>query len=697
MKSSPFKFSPLIITQFLIFLLPLFFLPITRDFIEFNKHMLLIAVSLASLILYAFKSIKNKSLTINFDRTHAAVLALAGAYIISTVFITPNKIEALLQPGGVGTIIALVILLFTVPQLTPFKSARDVITPLLLSGVVLSIFTLLNMFGILQNAPIVEALKNPNITPIGTLLTATVFLGIVAAVSGKEIVMAKKQSAKALILYGVAFLIVLSGTVVNAFRLTQDDTRPALLPTSASWTIAAENIKVPRQAFLGVGPGNYINAFTIGRTADMNALDTWNTRFIKGSNFILHTFTETGLLGLLSLLALIYFVIKHKHKSLGAIVSLIVLALIPHNVVFLTVLFLFLMVMSSASAKHFSLSQLSRIANSDTLSHAFGESAPNQSLAFIPAAVSVVLIVAAGAGLYIQSIGYQAETLMTKGIISATTPNNQLTYDLQLKAIQLNPYHSEYRIIFSRTNLALANLISQKPEPTEQDVQTVTQLVIQSVNNGKLAVQLKPTAASWLNLATIYRNLINSAQGAADWTVQSYNQAILFDRTNPLVRLSLGQVYYSLGLYQPAAQQFELAIQLKQDEPNFWYNAANAHRELGNYQVSRLAYNQVLSLLEPGSPDYETARAELEALPDTIAQEQRNLEQLQNPDETPEDAVATEVQLEEELASPELTFPEDVAGEATQSAETSEDFDLTEPSVSPKTSPTNEPTPTPAP
>ncbi|MBI4136564.1 hypothetical protein HY469_00720 [Candidatus Roizmanbacteria bacterium] len=689
------KFRPLLITQLFIFLVPLFFLPVTRDFIDFNKNMLLFGLSMAALIVFAFKSIKEKKLTLHIDRLHYAVLALVASYVLSLIVMSPNKVEALLQPGGVSTIISLAILYFIVPQLTPLKSSRDVLIPLLASAVVVSLYSILNMFGLLNTLPLPAILKNPNVTPAGPLLTASIFLGIVSAATAKELIMSKKQKLNSLLVFGAAFLIILGGFVVNAFRLTQSDSRPLFLPTAASWAIAAENIKVPLQALFGVGPGNYTNAFTIGRPAGLNTIDVWNIRFSSASNYLLHLFTEVGLLGLVSFLVLIYFTVRHKNKSLGAIVTLIALAVFSPNIVTLTLLFLFLMVMTSRNAVEVSFPDTSNRQQHAALAHALGlEHQKLPSFSFVPAATAIALVLIAGSALYFSSIAYRAEVAMTQGILSAATPNNQQTYDLQRKALELNPYHSEYRIIFSRTNLALANLISQKEEPTEEDVQTVTQLVLQSVNNGKLAVQLKPGATSWENLATIYRNLINAAEGAADWTVQSYNQAIAFDQTNVVLRLNLGQVYYSLRLYEPAARQFEIAAQLKPDFANAWYNLANANRELGNIQVARLAYNQTLALIDPNSPDFQTAQAELNALPAEIAQEDRNLQELQNPEDATEQQVDTNVELTED-EGPELTFPEDVAGEATESAGTEEEgnFDLNEPSPTTSVSPTATPTP----
>jgi predicted Zn-dependent protease len=205
--------------------------------------------------------------------------------------------------------------------------------------------------------------------------------------------------------------------------------------------------------------------------------------------------------------------------------------------------------------------------------------------------------------------------------------------------------------------MALANLISQQPDLTEEQKQTITQLVVQSVNNGKLAVRLYPSAVTWENLGLLYTNLLNAVQGADTWTIALYQEALKLDPNNPSLHVALGGIHYSLKRYDAALQEFGIAIQLKGDYSNAWYNAANAFREIKNIEASRQAYQNTLSLVEQGSPDYQKAKAEMDALPamDTNPQPQ-GLEELTPPESTPsssiqeapEEEVAPEVEVQEE-------------------------------------------------
>ena len=94
----------------------------------------------------------------------------------------------------------------------------------------------------------------------------------------------------------------------------------------------------------------------------------------------------------------------------------------------------------------------------------------------------------------------------------------------------------------------IANNLAQKDPKkiTEQDRQTITQAIQASISEGKAVISLNPQRADgWQNLASIYLNIINAAQGADVWTISAYQRAILADPQNPTYRVGLGGVYYS--------------------------------------------------------------------------------------------------------------------------------------------------------
>ena len=90
----------------------------------------------------------------------------------------------------------------------------------------------------------------------------------------------------------------------------------------------------------------------------------------------------------------------------------------------------------------------------------------------------------------------------------------------------------KYHIDFSRLNLLIANNIARKDKDkiTEQDRQTIAQAIQAAIAEAKNVVALNPQrSTNWENLALIYRNIINVAQGADQWTIAAYQRAIVTD------------------------------------------------------------------------------------------------------------------------------------------------------------------------
>ncbi len=161
---------------------------------------------------------------------------------------------------------------------------------------------------------------------------------------------------------------------------------------------------------------------------------------------------------------------------------------------------------------------------------------------------------------------------------------------------------------------------------SEQDRQNISQAIQAAIAEGKAAISLNPQKAqNWENLAQIYRNIINTAQGADVWTISSYQRAIVADPQNPVYRLNLGGVYYSLGNFEEASKIFEQAVILKPDWPNAYYNLAWANFQKQKYQEAVSAMENVIRLLDPKKDknDYEKAKKELEEFKKKLPQEEK--------------------------------------------------------------------------
>jgi len=218
---------------------------------------------------------------------------------------------------------------------------------------------------------------------------------------------------------------------------------------------------------------------------------------------------------------------------------------------------------------------------------------------------------------YVYYKVYLAEYYIRTSIVAAQRNEGARTFEYQTKAINMNPRRSAYHNAYAQTNLALANSIASKEQLTDQDRQTIQQLIAQSIRNSRLSTEvLDPLSVdSWTTRASIYRAIIPIAQNASQWSIASYNTAIQLSPTDPRLRLDLGGIYYARGDYLTAANFYRQAILLKQDYANAHFNFAQALLKLEDYTNARRALEITKTLVDPDSNDYKLVDEQLANLP----------------------------------------------------------------------------------
>jgi len=237
--------------------------------------------------------------------------------------------------------------------------------------------------------------------------------------------------------------------------------------------------------------------------------------------------------------------------------------------------------------------------------------------------ILTVVLVLAGGLLYVGYRVAAAEYVFGRSLREAAANRGDATYNSQIRAIQLNPYDVRYRLNYARTNLAIANSLATNEELTDQDRSIIQQLVTQSIEQGKNAIAVDQLRSnSWSVLANIYQSLINVAEGSDQWAIAAYQQAIVLDPNNVQLRLAYGQLLYSLNQFEPSQRQFELAVSLKPDFANAYYNLAFTYSQQDKLAQAQAAMSQVLGLVDKDSEDYNNAQERLTEINKLIAERQ---------------------------------------------------------------------------
>lgn len=386
------------------------------------------------------------------------------------------------------------------------------------------------------------------------------------------------------ILAVVALLVNLGYTIYRLYRVPT-----GTLPLQTA-------IAVAKPTLLGVGPGNFVDAFTQHKPPSFNISPVWNQRFYLSRNEPLQILTTLGILGLLAYLALLISVVisifTHPRSILLLVVIILQFILPPSHINFSLFIFL-LSLIPSTSLVSFTLP---------------------------PLALTVILVPAFFAGIIWFNQIYLAESYFKQALQAVEDNRGTDSYNLHIKAIRKNRHEPRYRTSYAAINLSLAIAFSQKKEISGGDREKIVTLVQQAIREAKVAVNLNPhRTQSWETLASIYRQLIGVAEGADKWAISSLTQAISTDPHNPALYLQLGGLHYSLKNYPDAAKFFSQAMVLKPNWPNAHYNLAAAYKQQGQLNQAIQSLNDTLDLLDPASADYTKATTELQVLTDKIA------------------------------------------------------------------------------
>lgn len=613
-----------LVLYLIVFLLPLFFLPFTQEFFATNKMYFLFFGSLLLLTLATFEFLLTKKLVWEkkpFDNTMILFFFTA---VISVVVSSPNKVQAILNPNfGILTLFSYLIVYFF---LSREKQNNIKYTLVYISAIITSLVTVFYFFNPLKNVALPAALqflKNPNFSLQGNLLETVLFLGFATVLAFSQI-FAKHIISKNKALPLTALTLGLVGLAFNIFSFVKTSNLLILPPYNLSWYSAVETLKQPVSALFGVGLDNFSSMFTRVKDAGYNASSLWQVgSFNVSSSTVLHIFTEMGVVGLIAFGLILLQLLKqgfdaYKHKEtkyeMLPILYLVIIAIfLPPSLTF----FYLLLLMVSHQNNHEN--------NAFIL--------PTDKILPLYAAVLILSFLFIGVAGYFVGRTYAAEVYFKRSLDGFTQNNVKIVYDNMRTATIMNPYIERFRSNFSQTNLLIANNIASKAQPktaaveeqsgktaavnslSDQDRQTISQALQAAIEEAKATVTLNPQkAVNWENLANIYRNIINVAQGADSWTVSAYQRAIILDPQNPAYRVALGGVLFSLKNYDEASKLFEQAVVIKPDWANSYYNLAWASFQKQDYQRAALAMQSTISLLDPkkDEADYKRASADLE-------------------------------------------------------------------------------------
>lgn len=552
----------------LIFLTPLFFLPLTVAPVEINKQFLAAVLVLIALLCYLIESLNSRKIIYPRSLLSLSVLILlvvAGASALLSSTPTFSIFGNFMQPDVFFNFFIGGAIFFLTAVLFEKKDLPRIGFWLLVSLSLTAVFGLFQIFGkfILSW----DFAKQNNFNLVGSVLNWGILavLGFVIAIAvllkdgnprRKKIIL---TSAALLFLFCALILnyqllwlvLVLTLFILTVFRLADKksivlplifavvglflifvnpqtpiianlatEARPSLLTTL---TIAKEVLKDWR-VFLGSGPGTFGYNFSHFRPAVLNQTDFWAVRFNQGFSFLATILSTVGILGFLAVVLMIFAFSRESWRSGQSPNFLAIIAAVS----FLLLNWFFFPVFSSQLVFVFlGLGLLSVERCREFEMEFYSENRAKNARAFLTFLAAIVLFSFVLFLLYSTSQKYAAAIYYEKGLWRSNSIEQSLTR-LE-KAAGLNAIADWYWRDLSQVYLLRSSELLRISEKQAEAQNNITA----AINAGRRAAELNPgDSLNWSNLGNIYEKLIPIAQ-ADVFAEENYRQATITEPQNP--------------------------------------------------------------------------------------------------------------------------------------------------------------------
>lgn len=430
-----------------------------------------------------------------------------------------------------------------------------------------------------------------------------------------------------LIVFAVSVLFIIGGAALGGYiskftNISYIEVRPSLQATAD----IARNV-YQENAFLGIGPNKFADAWRLHKDASINATVFWNTDFNAGNGYITTFFITAGVLGgIVWLLFLGTFLISGVRILLTASdsdrmwyfigVSSFVSAVyiwgmsliyVPGAVVLILGALCTGVTIAAAQALRGKTASIYSIIS-------------NRRTGFIMTLAVIVVIIGSVATLYGVGRDYAAvytfngaESAFANGADIETVKTRIAdAYALSSSDVYARRI-AEYEFILLNSMLGIQN-------PTSEDQRRFETAVVNGVNAAERAQGGDASEANnWAVQGGIYSLLMSAnIDGVYDRAKDSLTKARDLNPKNPIVYLNLAELEGRAGNYDAAREQVQTAINLKPNFTDAFFYLSQLDIVTGNVEGAIASARSIVALEPQNAARYyqlgvlETSRQNIE-------------------------------------------------------------------------------------
>ena len=463
------------------------------------------------------------------------------------------------------------------------------------------------------------------------LISCTVFLGI--AIWTRMF----RERINRLVL--LIFLIIIAGFFwgLNKLEIIQPNLFPLpkeqILDQKTSWQIGFRTITADiKNGFLGSGIGTFFYDFTKFKPLEFNQTQLWQIRFDRAGSYIAELTATIGGLGILIYFFLVILILAtsfiflktlsredkeekvirfyHYFPIAFTLFALLVSEFVYYQNTVLAFTFWFILGLSVVNLNWEKQSEVSISLKKN----------PEFSLV-----LSTFLIISGLGmiGLYYFAYNiYLADTKYAEALRAGGSISEEKKIELLERAVKLNPYEAQYKIILARSYLEEA-LKEANKDPSKQNLNKITFSVSNAISylkggevrkeeGGRIrtvrvrgATEISPNSVlTWEALGIVYREIHALVSGgqAIDWSIKSFEKAVEFEPANPVIQTELGKLYLLQGNTKKAREKFKRAKELKPNYLDAQLQEALLNEREGNIKEA-IKEMEKLSLNYPFEPE----------------------------------------------------------------------------------------------